>query len=156
MALLGLRRISALPITTWRPLGAACCAVARDATLPSWGAGWGQRPQRQQQRRGLATGRPAAGAGQPAGLALALARRAAPPPSALRPLAHPWQSGLATRGFAKAVRVSVNLEGIRGNDPLQMLNMFRRKCRRNKIHDTVRARRRFKKPNEVERHRKQR
>ena len=62
------------------------------------------------------------------------------------PLEHPWRAGLAGRGFAKAVRVSIDVEQTRNKDPQQMLNMFRRKCRQNNIHSTARAKRYHKKP----------
>ena len=47
------------------------------------------------------------------------------------PLDHPWRGGLAGRGFGKAVRVSIDVKQVRNQDPQQMLNMFRRKCRQN-------------------------
>ena len=68
-------------------------------------------------------------------------------------LEHPWRAGLAGRGFAKAVRVAVDVEQTRANDPQQMLNMFRRKCRQNNVHNKVRAKRYHKKPTQVKRKR---
>ena len=67
------------------------------------------------------------------------------------PLQHPWRAGLAGRGFAKAVRVSVEVEQARNKDPNQMLNMFRRKCRQNNIQSIARAKRYHKKPTQVRR-----
>lgn len=56
-----------------------------------------------------------------------------------------------TRGFAKIVRASVELKDVRSNDPVQMLNVFRKKCRGQEIHNLVRARRRHKKPTQAKR-----
>jgi hypothetical protein len=103
------------------------------------------------------------GAAHAAGLATAAAARWPRGPSPLGgqwvasgvtiavpvPLHHPWRAALAGRGFAKAVRVGVDVEQTRNKDPLQMLTMFRKKCRQNNIHSMVRAKRFHKKPNEV-------
>ena len=68
-------------------------------------------------------------------------------------LEHPWRAGLAGRGFAKAVRVAVDVEQTRAHDPQQMLNMFRKKCRQNNVHSQVRAKRYHQKPTQVKRKR---
>ena len=68
-------------------------------------------------------------------------------------LSHPWR-GVGARGFAKAVRVSVDLEQVRHKDPSAMLTMFRKKCFQNNVQKKTRANRYHVKPNKEARQRK--
>ena len=106
----------------------------------------------QQQAYSVVSASTVAAARRPAGLAAGLGRWAT---DGVVPAAPPLsQRGDGARGFANAVRVSMEVGQVHGKDPLVMMQQFRKKCFQNEVQKKTRANRYHIKPNKQRRQRK--